>query len=506
MKTTLIPAAVLALLLTGCTAGGDDSADTSAADTTLSVNWGGFPQTWAPGSQAMEPGVMRIPYETLLKRLPDGTIEPNLATEWTFGDGALSLTLKLRDDVVFHDGTPFDAEAVKTNIEYVKDVVGGQFGGPLKAGVKAVTVVDDTTVQIDFTRPYGTFTTLLSQRNLPMASPAAIADGSIETTPVGTSPWAYDESASIEGTMMAFNKFDDYWGDLPAMENIDLYAIPDDTAAVAAVLSGEIDVTDTESEQTSRIESSGVADWYQYPAIRNNVTFFDRATGGVFGDEKVRQAFCYALDATVYTALDPTTHAADQHFIEGEQGYNADIVGYPVDLDKAESLLAEAGSPTIETVFPAAPFNKQQVEVYAEAFNQLPGVNITVQELAPADYIATWASGQYALGIGQHGQITPQDWYGAWWSETAGNNPSKTASDELKGLAGKAFGAAGTDGAEAAWEDVMAEVTDEALTCGHVQVDQVITYNTNQVANVQQSDSVWEPNLIDYWAVTPAGQ
>ncbi|SFR89539.1 peptide/nickel transport system substrate-binding protein [Microbacterium sp. cf046] len=501
------PLGVAALLLSGCSGGGAPAETESSAPAgpfTLRVNWGGFPVTWAPGSAAMQAGHLRIPYETLLTRTSDGQIHPNLATEWEYGEGSMSLTLTLRDDVVFQDGTPFNAEAVKTNIEYVKDVVGGQYGGPIAAGVKSIDVVDDSTVTINFTRPYGTFTTLLTQQNLPMGSPAAIADGSIETHPVGTSPWAYDESKSTAGSMMYFGRFDDYWGEMPAAENIELYAIPDDTAAVAAVISGEIDVTDAEAEQVPRIEESSDVDWYQYPALRNNITFFDRGPDGVLGDENVRQALCYALDVPVYASLDTTTHAADQHFIEGEPGYSADIDGYPHDLDKAEELLAEAGNPTLDLTIPAAPFNKQQVEIYAEQMNELPGVTVTVQDLAVPEYVATWSSGQFPLGIGSHPQITPQDWYGAWWADTARTNPSGWASDELKALAGQAYGAGDTPDSDEAWAAVMKEVADEALVCGHMQVDQVIAYNNTTVADVQPSEAVWEVNLIDYWAVKPA--
>jgi len=506
------PVAAAALLLAGC-AGGSAPAPTESTAApvpegpyTLRVNWGGFPQTWAVGSAAMQSGHIRIPYETVLTRTPDGKIHPNLATEWELGDGAKSLTLHLRDDVVFHDGEPFNAEAVKTNIEYIKDVVGGQFGGPVKAGVESIEVVDEFTVKLNFTRPYPTFTTLLTQMNLPMGCPASIADESIATDPCGTSPWAYDKSKSIDGTMMYFGRFDDYWGEYPPFDNIELYAIPDDTAAVAAVINGEIDVTDAEADQTPLVDGSGgVATWYQYPALRNNVVFFDRGPGGQLGDERVRQALCYSLDTTVLDALDPTLNSVNQHFIEGEPGYNPDIVGYSYDFDKAVKLLAEAGNPTINLTFPAAPFNKQQVEVYADAFNKLPGVTVTVQELPVPDYVATWSSGQYQLGIGQHNQITPQDWYGAWFAETALTNPSKWASDDLKALVGAAQQAAPGQASNDAWAAVMKQISQEALACGHMLVDQVIVYNTQTVQDVQRADSVWEVNLIDYRVVRPAG-
>lgn len=500
------PLAVTALLLAGCSASSDEpdpGTDEPAEALTLRLNWGGFPVSWAVGSAAMQPGQFRIPYETLLTRTSEGEILPNLATEWEFGEGAMSLTLTLRDDVVFHDGEPFNAEAVKTNVEYIANEVGGQYGGPVRAGVESVEVIDEYTVQFTFTRPYPTFTTLLTAQNLPMGSPAAIADGSIETDPVGTSPWAYDPAQSTEGTTMHFASFEDYWGEIPPAENIELYAIPDDNSAVAAVINGEIDVSDAEAEQTARVDSAGNADWYQYNALRNNVVFFDRGPDGQLGDEQVRQALCYALDTTVLDELDITQNSVSQHFIEGEQGYNAEITGYPQDVAMAEQLMADAGNPTVDLTFPAAPFNRQQVEVYAEAFRQLPGVTVTVQELPVPEYIATWSSGQYELGIGSHSQLTPADWYGAWFAPTALTNSSGWASDELVALATTAQQSQGEE-ADAAWSAVTKQIADEALACGHMLVDQVITYNTDTVQNVQPSEITWEVNLIDYRAVQPA--
>ncbi|MHA3723918.1 ABC transporter substrate-binding protein [Leucobacter sp. HY1910] len=508
LMKTLVPLSVAGLLLTGCSGGGDSSggsgSSAAAASDTLRVNWGALPDSWAPGTQEMEPGHMRVPYETLVLRDKDGTISPNLATEWEFGEGAMNLTMKLRDDVTFHDGTPFNAEAVKANTEYVSDVVGGQFGGPLKAGVESVEVVDDHTVKFNFTRPYGTFLALLSQRNLPIASPTAIADGSIETHPVGTSPWAYDESKSVAGTKAFFGENTDYWGEKPYFANIEVDAIVDETASAAALLSGDLDVSAIEDDEIPRLESAPNADYLQYEAIRNNITFFDRGEGGVFEDAKVRQALCLAMDANVVSDLKGGV-AHNQHFVEGEPGYSANITGFQEDLDAAKKLWAELGNPTVNAEIGAAPFNKQESVIRAEQMSELPGVTITVQELTVPQYLSTWNSGQYALGMGNNPQITPADWYGAWFSETAPANPSKVVSGELKGLAVEAQKAGGGPEADAKWEAVMEQISDEALACNFLAGEKAVGYNTDTVTDVQTAPQVWEQNLIDYHAIKPAG-
>ncbi|GAA5034332.1 ABC transporter substrate-binding protein [Microbacterium fluvii] len=511
MKTallrTVIPLTLAGVLLAGCSAGEADPEPTgssvaSGPSGTLKVNWGGFPQSWAPG-QSIEPGYLRVPYETLTVLGEDGhTVEPWLATEWE--QTAMDLTLTLRDDVVFHDGTPFNADAVKTNIEYVRDN-GGQFSGAL-SGVESIDVIDDTHVKINFSRPAPTFLTMLTQRNVPIASPAAIADGSIVTTPVGTSPWAYDASASVEGTKMAFALTDDYWGEAPGFANIELYGIADDTAATAALLSGEIDVTDTEEDQLPTLEGAANVDMLSFPAIRNNIVFFDRGEGGVFEDVNLRKALCYAADNTAYKNIDAAVlDAPQQHFIDGEFGYNPDIVGY-ADPSKAEAAFEAAGSPAVEATFPAAPFNKQQLEFFVDGMNKLPGVNVTVQELAVPQFISEWNTGKYELGVGNNPQITPYDWYATFFSARAFSNPAGTESDALKAAADAAIAAGTSDEADALWQEVMHIIIDEeALACGFTVQSEIVAWNTDTVSGAAQPTEAWEQNLINYRDLTPAG-
>lgn len=501
----LAPVAIAGILLTGCS-GTDDSGDTTAPTSappseptgTLRINWGSAPSSWAPGAR-IEPGYFYVPYESLVLMDENYEIQPNLATEWE--QEAMALTLTLRDDVTFHDGTPFNAEAVKANLEYVRDNPGA-YSGPLQA-VASVDIVDEFTAKINFKFPAPTFLTMLARNNVLIASPTAIADGTVLTEPVGTGPWKWDAANSIEGTKYAFTLNEDYWGDQVYFENVELYAISDDTSAVAGLLGDELDVTDVEDDQIPRIEGVGNIDSYKYAAVRNNVVFFDRAPGGVFGDVDVRKAVCSAIDSEGYAAFAADTiDTPNQHFLEGEPGYNADIVGFPFDLDEGTSLLDGA---TVDATFPAAPFLKGQLEFYADSMNQLDGVNITVQDLAVPDFQSTWNSGQYELGIGQNAEMTPFDWYQSWFAASARQNPSGYESDALKAAAEAAKAAGASDEADALWEEVMKIIIDEeALACGFAVAGQTIGWNTDTVAGVQESPyHAYMVNMIDYRSMYP---
>lgn len=498
-----VPLFVAALMLAGCSAGGSpeptDTDTETEASGTLRVNFGQFPENWAPG-QENEGGLIRIPYETLLSRGPQGTIEPWLATEWELTSE--SLTLTLRDDVVFHDGEPFNAEAVKANIEYIQSNP-TPYSGPVQV-ISEVEAVDETTVVLHLSSPTPSLPTTLTTRVAPMGSPAAIADGSITTAPVGTSPWAYDESASVAGTRMHFAQFDDYWGETPGFANIDLFAIPEDQAASGALVAGEIDITDSEMTEFPAFENTPI-EYFDYPAIRNNLFFFDRGPDGLFADVNLRQAVCYAIDVPQMIQVTGEGEAATQHFAEGELGYNADITGYPTDLDEAQSLYAAAGSPSINTEMVAAPYNAQQIEIYMDQASQIGDFTVTVNTLPPPQFNSEWNAGRYPLGLGSNDELTPFDWYKSWFAADAPGNPSGTESPALKAAADAAIAAGDSDEATALWAEVTKVIADEALTCGHARGVEIIAYNSDTVAGAAAPAEPWEPNSINYRDLRPAG-
>jgi peptide/nickel transport system substrate-binding protein len=484
------------MALAGCSGGGSGTA-ASTGPATLNVNAGGFPESWAPG-QRMEAGFMRLPYETLVALDRKGDISPVLATKWEETD--TSLTLTLRAGVVFHDGTPFNAAAVKANLEFVRDSA-TPFSGPLKV-ITSIDTPDEHTVRLNLAEPTPSMLTTLSSRAAPMASPAALKDGSIAQKPVGTGPWAYDPASSTAGTTMTFKRFKDYWGDAVGFDTINLIGIDDENAAVGALTSGQVDVTIAQPEQMQQLTSAQGVKTVSYPAIRNNVLFFDRGPGGIFADERVRQAACYSIDTAVAAKL-VSGKASAQHFASGELGYNADIKGYSQDLDKAKQLMTEAGNPAVAGTILAAPYNQSQDEVYADQMAKA-GITIKVQTVAPPQFVSEWNSGKYPLGMANNDQLHPYEWYEAYFSADAPGNPSHTESPELTAAADKAIAAGSTPEAEELWGKVTKEIADEALTCAHVVSNEIVAYQSNRVQGVGVPSQPWEPNLINYRDLKPA--
>lgn len=465
----------------------------------LKANWGGFPESWALG-QDIDMGYYRVPYENLLTVDERGEAQPWLVTEWDLTDEGITMTL--RDDVVFHDGTPFNAEAVKALLEGVRDIP-GPFAGSFQV-IESIDIIDDHTVRANFSAPSPAFATLLASRNLPVISPNAFDSA---TAPVGTGPWVYDPSSSSEGTRMVFKAFPDYWGEVPAFETIELYGISDRTAEVAALLTGEIDVTDYEFNFQSQIDGADDIDHLSYPSVRNGLIFFDRGPGGDFEDIKVRQAICSAISSQTYIDVSGDFQdVTNQHFVEGTFGYVPDLEAFTYDPERAQQLWEEAGRPTIQATAIAAPFITQRGNIFAQMAGELEGLTLVIQEASVPQYQSEWNTGKYEFGLGGHDELTPYDWYANWFAASGSLNPSGYESPELKAKADAAIAAGSSDEAEGLWQDVMRQIAAEALICGTLRGYELIGWRTDRIENVAGPVYPFEGSAIDFRTVRPVSQ
>src|SRR5262245_26356510 len=143
-------------------------------------------------TSAVSDGIfMMAVFDRLIERAQDGTLYPGLATEWSVSEDGLTWNIKLRQDVKFHDGTPFNADAVKINFDRMVDPATKSEYAIFELGPYAGTdVVDEYTVNVRMTRVFGALPVGLSTYGMGMLSPAAIAQygQEIGSHPVGTGP------------------------------------------------------------------------------------------------------------------------------------------------------------------------------------------------------------------------------------------------------------------------------------------------------------------------------
>nr|WP_262927621.1 ABC transporter substrate-binding protein [Microbacterium sp. NIBRBAC000506063] len=236
-------------------------------------------------------------YDTLLNYTPEGVVEPNLATSFEYNEDNTVLTLTLREGITFTDGEPFDAAAVKANIEHLQQSTGVSVY--MVAGVTDVVVLDDVTVEIHLDAPDPAFTYYLCLVAGAMASPAALGTPEIAAVPVGSGPYVLDTGATITGSEYVFTRNEDYWNpDAFPYDTFIVKPMEDLTARVNALKSGQVNGATADTTVIAEAEASNLQVG-RNPISWRGLVLFDRDGEMVpeLADVRVRQAINYALDS-----------------------------------------------------------------------------------------------------------------------------------------------------------------------------------------------------------------
>ena len=301
-------------------------------------------------------------YDTLIYENKEGTLVESLATGFTFPDD-LTMTMSLREGVVFHNGDPFNAESVKFSIERVQDKQGEEGSQLLRqfAAIEEVEIVDDSNVILHFSEPDGNI--LYSLTRLAMV-PAGLGTDILEQGPVGTGPYSFVSYSSDAEVVVNANP--NYWSGspkgVPLAESVVFRIILEDTTRSAALAAGEVDIAmNIPLDQVALVEGAG----------KTTLTFNDgririlvintinsgpgaaSASGAelegyeALANVTVRQALNYAIDRETVSEVLYRGIAVPlgQPFSPGGFGYDPSNQPYPYDPDRARELLAEAGYP-----------------------------------------------------------------------------------------------------------------------------------------------------------------
>src|SRR3954452_4094769 len=204
------------------------------------------PSTLDPAQSAafVDRVVMAAVCGQLIDLAPNLAYVPQLATRWSWAADALSLTMTLRAGVAFHDGEPFDAEAVRFNIERNKTASYSRRKAEL-APVKSVTVVDPLTVRLDLSEPYAPLLAQLADRAGMMVSPKAARElgEKLSSRPVCAGPYRLAEWVAQD--RIVFDKFEGYWNAAAiTIPRVVYLPIPDDTVRLSNLRAGTFQLSE----------------------------------------------------------------------------------------------------------------------------------------------------------------------------------------------------------------------------------------------------------------------
>lgn len=406
-KATAATIAIAALALTGCAGAGDDGSggsESGRADRlTLTAIIG--PTSYDIG-QGAEYGnrspFFQAVFDTLLQKNAAGEIEPWLATEWEYNEDNTVLTLTLRDDVEFTDGTPLDADAVVASLERFRDGTSPQ--AATLAG-KEFAAVDATHVTITQPAPDPALVNMLSIAPGLIQAPSTFDDPDSATEPIGSGPYVLDTASTVTGTTYVYTANPDYWNpDAVKYDNLTINVIEDPTATLNALKAGEANGAKIVNNDTiPEIEASG---W----TIESNeldfqgLLLFDRAgtMAPELADVKVRQAINMAFDREALLEALQAGYGTvtEQVFPETSVGFDESLDStYEYDPEGAKELLAEAGYPDGFTLdMMSTPAFQTTFDLVAQQLADIgitvnytdPGTGNFITDMLAPKYPATW--------------------------------------------------------------------------------------------------------------------
>ncbi|MDO4553980.1 MAG: ABC transporter substrate-binding protein [Lachnospiraceae bacterium] len=298
--------------------------------------------------------ILKNTHQQLVFFSNEQTFEPGLATEWEFTDDT-HIQFKLRQDVTFNDdaATPMTAEDVKFTLDMAMDTDGGSLVSDALAGMVAVNVIDDYTFEIEIEEYNNEFVQSLASVPLSIQSKKAYDDGVDEPYLIGTGPYVFDEW--IEGEYCRLVKSENYWGasasDVPsymaegASNAIEFRPYIEASSRVIALQNGEIDVCVNppineleyleEDENITVEEKDGTRLFY----------FAFNVEKKPWDNQTLRQAVACSIDrdAVLEAAVYGKGQLQTTILNRGLWGFYDDMEGFDYDVERAKSLMEEAG-------------------------------------------------------------------------------------------------------------------------------------------------------------------
>ncbi len=319
-------------------------------------------------------------YEGLVQRDKNMEFQPMLAKEWNQPD-EWTWEFKLREDVVFHDGTPLTSEAVKKTFERVLDKEVASPKAGLFKMIKEVKAIDEYTVQFILTEPFSPLLSILANHEGGILSPKAIEQfgKQLSQNPVGTGPFKFQ--AWTAGQEIQLVKNEQYWGKQPKVDKVVYRVVPEDTTRVAMVQTGEAHIAEpVPVTEIERIQGSKDMELYRSSAFGTEFIGFNFKSKP-FDDIRVRQAINYAIESNVILQGVYNNVGSKANSLLGPQvfGYHKDLKGYEYNVNKAKQLLAEAGYPNGFKTSLVTMDQKERVNLAEVVQSQLKGIGIELE-------------------------------------------------------------------------------------------------------------------------------
>ncbi|SEN03605.1 peptide/nickel transport system substrate-binding protein [Mesobacillus persicus] len=502
----LFPLLLLAFIIAGCSSDSSSGKDSSNSNETPNSEEGtpkkGGEVTiaYATDSTNYDPilsasgsdhSLLWPIYDTLIAFSPNLEPQPGLAESWEFSDDAKTLTLHLREGVTFHDGTPFDGEAVKFNIERTNST---DSKVPDLNNIESVEVIDKKTVNLHLKVPDSSLLLALSDKGGMMVSPAAVQEhgDDFSQNPVGAGP--FKRVKHIPNGEVVFEAYKDYWQEgKPYLDKMTVKVMADENTRINALKSGEIDFADIISPanvQSLKNDSNIVLK--DILPLRFNMIFLNQSMPP-FDNKNVRLAVLHGINReAIVQGLNfglgaPANSAFPADYWAADPDMKIDY-----DPEKAKQLVKDSGLNNISfsMIHLAIANYTRGAEIIKDQLKEI-GIDVNLEPMEVTKATTSFFSEQTAPAFSTTwtGRQDPQIAVQLLFSSNSYLNPGKHSTPEIESLISKA--ASIYDNEERA--ELYKEISRKALLEEAIGIPLVYEPMTSAMT---QKVKGFEPNLM----------
>jgi peptide/nickel transport system substrate-binding protein len=388
----------------------------------------------SPSTAREDRQVQNSIYDKLFDVDKDGKTIPMLAESYEVSPDRKSYTLKLKKGVKFHDGTDFNAEAVKFNLErYNVDTSNRR--SELNS-LSKIEVVDPYTVKIDLSQTFSPFISNLTDRSGMMVSPEAVKKYGNDYTnhPIGTGPFVFVER--VNGDHVTLKKNENYWNGAPKIDEVNYRVFPNGNAALQNLKSGQLDfVIDVQPKEIPTIKSDPNLTMIAEPSMAFMAIFLNQ-TKEPFTNKYLRQAVNKAIDreTLVKVVFDGFATPGSSPFAPGNLAYGDSDKPIKPNPEEIKSLLAKGGKPqgfTFQLQIGITPVN-EQIGTVVQNMLKPYGINVELEKFDKNALSDNAINGKFVGTLyGWSGRLDPDQNFYRYLVTGQQNNYSRLSNPDL---------------------------------------------------------------------------
>ncbi|QEE20083.1 ABC transporter substrate-binding protein [Youhaiella tibetensis] len=386
---------------------------------------------WAQDATGLDPHkqtafsslrLLELIYEPLVRLDANLNIVPAIADSWEFSADGTSLTFKLNPNAKFHNGEAVTSADVKASFERILDEATGAATRANFLSISSIETPDAGTVVFKLSQPDAPILTAMTDLNAAIVPASEIAAGTIGTKAIGSGPFKLDQWEPDSKEELSTNK--DWAGGAVALDGINISVLPDETAILAALRTGQVDFALLNDPLVATlVPREANLQLNRQPGLAYNVLQLNPSRSPMT-ELGVRQAISCAIDRqeVLDTALLGEGQVTGPLTIPAYATDPKELFCYTPDLEKAKKLMADAGhadgfEATVIAATGEPPVAASEAQVIQSQLAEI-GIKLNIETMELNVYVDRWLKGDFDMAVAQNGgRADPYTMYNRYWTK-----------------------------------------------------------------------------------------